>query len=338
MIMFSSRIKLLSLLAPIALFATTDASASYKRENLPIRPAHTYSIVARDKETGQLGAAVQSHWFSVGADVIWARPGVGAVATQSFIEVSYGPKGLDMMEEGASANKTLKTLLAKDEFENVRQVGMIDARGNTAVHTGSNAISAHCHIMGENFTVQANLMEKASVCQAMADAFRASQSDLAGKMMAALQAAQKEGGDIRGKQSAAMLVVEGDKGTPLWQGRVVDLRVEDHKAPIEELTRLLHVSRTYAKMTDGDNLMTEGKVDEALAAYAEAEIMMPENHEAIFWHAATLAAVDRVDESLPLFKKAFAMHPLWRELVPRLPASGLLPNDQSIIDKILAVK
>ncbi|TDF35198.1 DUF1028 domain-containing protein [Alteromonadaceae bacterium M269] len=336
--MFSSRIKLLSLLAPIALFATTDASASYKRENLPIRPAHTYSIVARDKETGQLGAAVQSHWFSVGADVIWARPGVGAVATQSFIEVSYGPKGLDMMEEGASANKTLKTLLAKDEFENVRQVGMIDARGNTAVHTGSNAISAHCHIMGENFTVQANLMEKASVCQAMADAFRVSQSDLAGKMMAALQAAQKEGGDIRGKQSAAMLVVEGDKGTSLWQGRVVDLRVEDHKAPIEELTRLLHVSRTYAKMTDGDNLMTEGKVDEALAAYAEAETMMPENHEAIFWHAATLAAVDRVDESLPLFKKAFAMHPLWRELVPRLPASGLLPNDQSIIDKILAVK
>ena len=274
----------------------------------------------------------------MGTNVIWARPGVGAVATQSFTEVSYGPFGLDMMADGNAASKTLKTLLAKDENENVRQIGMIDANGGTAVHTGDKVISEHCHIVGEDFTVQANLMEKDSVCQAMADAFRGSKSDLAGRMMAALQAAQNEGGDLRGKQSAAMLVVEGEKGTPLWQGRVVDLRVEDHQTPIKELSRLLHVSRAYAKMTEGDDFMTQGNVEEALAAYSEAEVMMPQNHEAIFWHAATLAAIDRVDESLPLFKKAFAMHPLWRELIPRLPASGLLPDDKAIIDRILAVR
>ena len=159
-----------------------------------------------------------------------------------------------------------------------------------------------------------------------------------GRMIAALQAAQNEGGDSRGKQSDAILVVESDKGTSLWKGRVVDLRVDDRQEPIKELIRLVHVSRAYARMTDGDNLMTEGKVDEALAAYTEAETMMPQNHEAIFWHAATLAAVDRVDESLPLFKRAFTMYPLWREVIPRLPASGLLPDDQAIIDKILAVK
>ncbi|MEP7703384.1 DUF1028 domain-containing protein [Paraglaciecola sp. 25GB23A] len=315
-----------------------DSHDKYQRPNLPLRPAHTYSIVARDAATGQLGAAVQSHWFSVGADVIWAQPGVGAVATQSFIEVSYGPLGLAMMEQGNSAEQTLQALLAKDEHQNVRQIGMIDANGNNAVHTGALAINAHCDIVGEDFTVQANLMEKASVCQAMASAFLSSKEDLAGRMMAALQAAQAEGGDIRGKQSAAMLVVEGDKGTPVWKGRVVDLRVEDNVEPISELSRLLHVARTYRKMTEGDDLMTIGKIDEALAAYSAAEAMMPDNHEAIFWHAATLAAVDRVDESLPLFKKAFALHPLWRDLVPRLPASNLLPDDAALISKILAVK
>jgi uncharacterized Ntn-hydrolase superfamily protein len=318
--------------------AENDNSDKYQRPNLPLRPAHTYSIVARDPATGQLGAAVQSHWFSVGAEVIWAQPGVGAVATQSFIEVSYGPLGLAMMEQGSSAEQTLQALLAKDKNQNDRQIAMIDASGNHAVHTGALAINAHCDLLGENFTVQANLMEKASVCEAMATAFTNSKEDLAGRMMAALQAAQAEGGDIRGKQSAAMLVVEGKKGTPVWKGRVVDLRVEDSVDPISELTRLLHVSRTYRKMTEGDNLMTEGKINEALAAYSAAETMMPNNHEAIFWHAATLAAVDRVDESLPLFKKAFDLHPLWRKLVPRLPASNLLPDDPALISKILAVK
>jgi uncharacterized Ntn-hydrolase superfamily protein len=322
--------------------ATVAANFAYAgdfvRDNIALRPAHTYSIVARDANTGQLGAAVQSHWFSVGSDVIWAQPGVGAVATQSFIEVSYGPLGLASMAEGKSAKETLQNLLSKDEHQDVRQVGMVDANGVTAVHTGDKAIIAHCNMVGDNFTVQANLMENATVCKAMADAFSASKEDLAGRMMAALEAAQQAGGDIRGKQSAAMLVVEGEKGTPVWKGRVVDLRVEDSVDPIMELSRLLKVSRGYTKMTEGDDLMTVGEVDKALLAYAEAEVILPDNHEAIFWHAATLAAIGRVDESLPLFSKAFAMHPLWRKLVPRLPASGLLPDDKALIDKIVAQK
>lgn len=312
-------------------------AADFKRDNIALRPAHTYSIVARDPVSGQLGAAVQSHWFSVGKDVIWAQPGVGAVATQSFIEVSYGPLGLAAMAAGKSAQDTLQSLLDKDEHQDVRQVGMIDADGVTAVHTGDKAIIAHCNMQGDNFTVQANLMENATVCKAMADAFSASKEDLAGRMMVALEAAQNAGGDIRGKQSAAMLVVEGEKGTPVWKGRLVDLRVEDSVDPIKELSRLLKVSRGYTKMTQGDDFMTAGEVDKALAAYAEAEVMLPENHEAVFWHAVTLAAIGRVDESLPLFRKAFAMHPLWRKLIPRLPASGLLPDDQALIDKIVSL-
>jgi uncharacterized Ntn-hydrolase superfamily protein len=337
-IVLNKFITVIALLAFAPLVVATNASEAtshYQRANIALRPAHTYSIVARDPVTGQLGAAVQSHWFSVGADVIWAQPGVGAVATQSFIEVSYGPNGLAMMADGKDANTTLQSLLAKDSHQDVRQVGMIDAQGNTAAHTGSKAINAFCDLQGDNFSVQANLMENANVCEAMAANFIAAKGDLAARMMAALEGAQSVGGDIRGKQSAAMLVVKGNKGTPLWQGRVVDLRVEDNPEPLAELARLLHVSRTYSKMTEGDNFMTEGKVEEALAAYAQAEVMMPNNHEAIFWHAATLAAVDRVDESLPLFKKAFAMHPLWRDLVPRLPASGLLPDDKTLINKIL---
>ena len=329
----------MKLATSLALFALSAAghAADYQRDTIALRPAHTFSIVAMDPATGQLGAAVQSHWFSVGANVIWAEPGVGAVATQSFIEVSYGPNGLALMREGVAADAALKQLLAKDKHTNVRQVGMVDAKGNAAVHTGDKAIAAHCEIRGEHFTVQANMMENAGVCPAMKTAFESSKGDLAERMMVALEAGQGAGGDIRGKQSAAILVVAGGKGTPLWKGRQFDLRVEESKEPIVELRRLLHVARTYRRMTDGDDLMTVGKVDEALIAYSEAEAMSPDNDEAIFWHAATLAAIGRVDESLPLFGKAFAMKPSWRELVKRLPASDLLPNDPALMAKILAV-
>ncbi|TNE58103.1 MAG: DUF1028 domain-containing protein, partial [Alphaproteobacteria bacterium] len=312
-------------------------SETYKRPDLAMRPAHTFSIVARDPETGELGAAVQSHWFSVGSDVIWAEPGVGAVATQSFIEVSYGPKGLDLMREGKSAEEALATLLAEDAFTNVRQVGMVDAQGGVAVHTGEKAIVHFCNETGDNFTVQANMMHHGTVCTAMKAAFENAKGDLAERMMQALEAAQGEGGDVRGKQSASIIVVGGEKGTPYWEAKRFDLRVEDSPEPLKELRRLIHVSRAYAKMTEGDNYMTEGKVEEALASYIAAEEMLPDNHEAIFWHAATLAAIGRVDESLPLFAKAYQMQPTWKVLVQRLPASDLLPDDPELMAKILAV-
>ena len=302
----------------------------------PLRPVNTYSIVARDAESGQLGVAVQSHWFSVGSGVIWAEPGIGAVATQSFTDPSYGPLGLHLMRAGKSAEQALSALLSVDEHVDVRQVGMVDSQGVVANHTGSNAITEHCEIAGEAFTVQANLMWKPTVCTAMVRAYESTQGDLAARMMAALDAAQGEGGDIRGRQSAAMLVVSGDASEPAWGGRVFDLRVEDHLEPLVELRRLLLTARAYNLMNEGDAHMTNGEVEKAIVAYSSAEELVPDSHEMIFWHAATLAAEGRVDESLPLFKKAFELWPLWRELVQRLPASGLLPDDAELMEKILS--
>jgi uncharacterized Ntn-hydrolase superfamily protein len=302
----------------------------------PLRPVNTYSIVARDAATGAIGVAVQSHWFSVGSDVLWAEPGIGAVATQSFVEPSYGPLGLQLMRGGKSAAEALTELLAADEHANVRQVGMVDANGDVANHTGEKSIAEHCDIAGEAFTVQANLMWRPTVCAAMASAFAASSGDLAERLMVALEAAQAEGGDMRGKQSAALLIVSGDRSQPPWGGRLFDLRVEDATDPLVELRRLLTLNRAYSLMNEGDQHMTEGAFDEAVEAYAAAEKLAPDSHEMIFWHAATLAGAGRVDESLPLFEKAFSMWPRWRELVTRLPASGLLPDDPELIAKILA--
>jgi uncharacterized Ntn-hydrolase superfamily protein len=303
----------------------------------PLRPVHTYSIVARDAESGQLGAAVQSHWFSVGSNVIWAEPGVGAVATQSFIEPSYGPLGLQLMRSGKTADQALRALLAVDAHENVRQVGMVDASGTVSNHTGDKAIIEFCDMTGDGFAVQANLMWKPTVCSAMFEAYTGSQGDLAERMLAALEAAEREGGDIRGRQSVALLVVSGDISVPAWGGRIFDLRIEDHAQPLIEMRRLLNMARAYRLMNEGDEHMTNGEVEKAVVAYSGAEELVPDSHEMVFWHAATLAAAGRVDESLPLFRKAFAMWPLWRELVQRLPASDLLPDDPELMEKILAV-
>ena len=302
----------------------------------PLRPVNTYSIVARDAATGELGVAVQSHWFSVGSMVSWAEPGVGAVATQSFVDPNYGPLGLQLMRAGKSAQQALDALLAVDEHANVRQVAMVDASGVIANHTGQMSIDEHCDIAGDDFTVQANLMDQATVCEAMAKAYVAAEGDLAERMMIALEAAEAEGGDIRGKQSAAILVVSDDRSLPPWGGRIVDLRVEDHADPLLEMRRLLTLARAYNLMNEGDGLMTTGDIDAAVVAYSAAEALVPDSHEMVFWHAATLAGAGLVDESLPLFEKAFAMWPKWRELVTRLPASGLLPDDPELMAKILS--
>lgn len=305
-------------------------------EGRPLRPVNTYSIVARDAATGELGVAVQSHWFSVGNGVLWAEPGIGAVATQSFVDPNYGPLGLQLMRAGKTATESLGALLAVDEHANVRQVGMVDANGVVANHTGQMSIDEHCEKAGADFTVQANMMWKPTVCEAMFAAFSAAEGDLAERMMIALEAAEAEGGDARGKQSAAILVVSGDRTLPPWAGRVVDLRVDDHAEPLLEMRRLLTLARAYELMNAGDAHMTSGDIEAAVAAYSAAEAIVPDSHEMIFWHAATLAGAGRVDESLPLFEKAFSMWPKWRELVTRLPASGLLPDDPELMAKILS--
>lgn len=302
-----------------------------------VRPSHTYSIVAFDEETGQLGVAVQSHWFSVGSIVPWIESGVGAIATQSFVEVSYGPLGLELMRAGKSAEETLAALLKADKNEDVRQVAMVDAKGRVAVHTGKNCIPEAGHFLGKTFTCQANLMLKNTVWDAMADAYQNTKGELADRLLAALEAAEAEGGDIRGKQSAALIVVRGESSGVWWKDRLYDLRIEDHPAPVEEMRRLLKLNKAYNHMNSGDELLTENKVEEAMRAYTKAMQMYPDNAEMIFWPAVTLAATGNVEKSLPLFKKVFAMDHNWAILLPRLPKVGQLPEDKELIQKILSV-
>jgi uncharacterized Ntn-hydrolase superfamily protein len=300
------------------------------------RPVHTYSIVAIDKATGEMGAAVQSHWFSVGSSVIWAEAGVGAICTQSFVEASYGPLGLELMRAGKTAEEALAGLLKADKHEDVRQVAMIDGQGRVAAHTGKNCIPEAGHFMGKGFSCQANLMLKNTVWNAMAKAFESTPGELVDKLMAALEAAEREGGDIRGRQSAAVIVVKGKGSGARWKDRVYDLRVEDNPAPLVELKRLIGLNKAYNHMNRGDELLTENKVEEAMESYTKAMEMYPDNAEMVFWPAATLALSGKVDQSLPLFKKAFAIDPNWAILVPRLPQVGQLPKDKAVIKKILA--
>ncbi len=300
------------------------------------RPVHTYSIVARDEKTGEIGVAVQSHWFSVGSLVTWAESGVGVVATQSFVEPSYGKLGLDLMRAGKSAPEALKALLAGDEGREVRQVAMIDAQGRVAAHTGKLCIPAAGHQIGKNFSVQANLMEKVTVWPAMAQAFESAHGDLTDKLMAALEAAQREGGDIRGKQSAAIVVVKAHPSGKPWADRLVDLRIEDHPEPLVELKRLVRVSRAYQRMNAGDLCAEKKDWECASREYGAAEKLIPEELETYFWHAVTMATAGRVEEALPLFKKVFAKDPKWAELVERLPAVELLPKDAALMEKIKA--
>jgi len=300
-------------------------------------PVHTYSIVAFDQETGELGVAVQSHWFSVGFLVPWAKAGIGAVATQSFVKVDYGPHGLKLMEEGMSADAALQKLVSEDEGEDVRQVAMIDVKGNVAAHTGSKCIYAAGHQIGKNYSVQANLMENETVWPAMAKAFENTEGDLADKMMATLDAAEAEGGDIRGKQSAAMLIVTGEPTGVPWKDTVLDLRVEDHPKPLEELRRLIRINRAYRHANKGDHYLELEDIEKALAEYEMAAHYYPENPELSFWSAITLASKGQLDKALPIFRDVFNREPRLRKLTPRLVDSGLLPDDPELIETIMKI-
>jgi len=306
-------------------------------QEFPGRPAHTFSIVAVDSATGQIGVAVQSHWFSVGGSVAWAEPGVGAVATQAFILPSYGPRGLALMRSGLSGPQALRALLSADPDSQMRQVAMIDARGQALDHTGSRNVPMAGGRVGRYYAAQANTMLRATVWDAMGRAFESTRGDLADRLLAALEAAQGEGGDIRGQQSAALVVVSGDRNAPPWE-RLFDLRVEDSRAPIAELRRLVAVARAYHVATQGDDYLTAGKVDSALMRYAQSGTMLPDsavNGELVYWHAVTLADRGRVDESLPLFRRAFAQDTLWATLLWRLPRVGLLGADSATIARIV---
>ncbi|MEM1042374.1 MAG: DUF1028 domain-containing protein [Bacteroidota bacterium] len=313
----------------LALLTAAPALAQDFPADTPRRPVATYSIVAHDAETGQLGVAVQSHWFSVGAVVPWAEPGVGAVATQSFVDPAYGPRGLELMRTGSSAEEALAALVSADAGRAVRQVAFVDAEGRVAVHTGSRAIAAAGHRTGDGYAVQANLMENDTVWDAMAEAYEASTGDLAERLLAALEAAQAEGGDLRGQQSAALLVTRAEPTGKPWADRLFDLRVEDHPAPVAELQRLVGLQRAYQKLNEGDEHVTEGDIEAAMASYSAAMALAPDeanNGESAFWVGITLAGVGRVDEAVPYLARAYRQDVRWAMLVPRLPAAGLLPE------------
>jgi uncharacterized Ntn-hydrolase superfamily protein len=275
----------------------------------------TYSIVARDPSTGELGVAVQSHWFSVGSVVSWARPGVGAVATQSLAEPSYGPGALDLLSDGMGAADALRRLVAEDDRAAVRQVAVVDARGEVAVHTGERCIAFAGDRTGDGFSVQANMMASTDVWPAMAAAFERSKGPLARRLLAALNGAEGAGGDARGRQSAALVVVPAE-GEP-WQ-RTVELRIEDHAEPLAELERVLDLADAYTLATQGDDLVGQGRHEEAAERYTRAGALAPDNHELLFWSGLAAAQGGDMPTALERVRRAIELQPGWRELLGRL--------------------
>lgn len=297
--------------------------------------AHTYSIVARDTVTGEMGVAVQSHWFSVGSLVTWGKAGIGVVATQSFVNPSFGPRGLALLENGLTPELAVNTLLELDEGREVRQLAILDAQGNVAAFTGKNCIEEAGHIVGDNFSVQANLMYKKTVWPSMAKAFANANGSLAERMLTAMEAAQNEGGDIRGKQSAAILVVKAKSTGNSWEDKVVDLRVEDHSNPIKEMRRLLTIHTAYEYMNKGDLAVESGNNKLAKENYMYAQKLNPDNLEMKYWYAITLANNGEMEESKIILKELFSKNYIWKELTPRLVKPGLLVISAKQLEEIL---
>lgn len=298
------------------------------------RPVHTYSIIARDPDTGAFGAAVQSHWFAVGTMCLWVEAGIGAVATQAFVDPGYGKLGLELMRAGKGAPDALKGLLAADRIRESRQVAMIDVTGLVMTHTGRKTIPAAGHHVGKDYSVQANMMLNDRVWPAMAEAFETATGDLAGRMIAALDAGQAAGGDVRGQQSAALVVVTGKPTGRPWADRIFDLRVDDHPEPLEELRRLTELQRAYNHMNAGDRAQEHGDHPMALEEYLTAARLAPGNVEVVYWHAVALVNMRRIDEALPLFRSVFARDRNWVTLTARLAEAELLPNDPQLIERI----
>jgi uncharacterized Ntn-hydrolase superfamily protein len=299
--------------------------------------AHTFSIIAHDPDTGQFGIGVQSHWFSAGSIVPWARRGVGAVATQAHADTSYGSLGLALMQAGKSAAQTLAALLAADPERDIRQVAMIDAEGRVAIHTGARCIDHACHVAGEQFSVQGNLLSSPKVCDSMAEVYVKAGGDFSERLLQALEAGQDAGGDVRGRQSAALLIVPG-ANDPLDRLSITDLRVDDNDQPLVELRRLLTVQRGYEWHIQAIHAVEQGDLAAARRHYANLRGLAVGTREPQFWYAAALAEHGYLDEALPIFLEVFKVEPIWRDLIDRLAKAGAFPSDPEIITKIKGLK
>jgi uncharacterized Ntn-hydrolase superfamily protein len=300
-----------------------------------MRPVDTYSIVAIDRKSGEMGVAVQSHWFSVGSVVTWAEAGVGIVATQASVEVSYGPLGLALMKGGKTPQQALKSLLATDPRPEVRQVAMLDSHGRVAVHTGRRCMPEAGHKAGRGFSAQANIMRNRRVWNAMARSFRGSKGSLADRLMLALESAEQAGGDLRGRQSAAILVVKVTGSSTPWHDRVVDLRVEDHPQPLVEMRRLLRIHAAFAHANNGDLLMEKGENAKALEEYRRSASLSPENPELRFWQAVTLLNHGEMVEGKSILRSVFRANKDMKTLLGRLPGVGLLKVDRETLQQLL---
>ncbi len=324
----------LILFSVIIFLAVDNAPAQFLKKDNGL--AHTFSIVARDAKTGEMAVGVQSHWFSVGTAVPWGEAGVGVVATQSFVNKSYGPKGLALIKAGKTAPEALQELLAQDEGREVRQVAMIDTNGNVNAHTGKNCIDYASQIVGKNFSVQSNMMLNNKVCPAMAKAFEASEGKpLAERILIALQAAQAVGGDIRGKQSAAILVVAGKSTGQIWTDRLIDLRVDDNDLPLVEMERLLKLFRAYEHMDKGDLATEKNDMKLAMEEYGAAMKMFPKNLEMQYWTAITLANNKKVKEAGIMLQKIYKQDANWRELTKRLTKVNLLTVSETDLKELI---
>jgi uncharacterized Ntn-hydrolase superfamily protein len=298
--------------------------------------AHTFSIIAQDPATGEMAVGVQSHWFSVGSSVPWGKSGVGVVATQSFVNQRYGYEGLQLMEKGYSAEKALEELKQQDEGVAFRQVAMMSKDGSIAAFTGDKCVEAALHLIEDHYSIQANMVEDENVVYAMRKAFEENDHlPLAERVVASLEAAQRTGGDVRGKQSSALIVVGKDAPEHPWQDKKIDLRVEDHKTPIVELKRLLNSQRAYEYMEQGDIAMENKDPDSALKAYNAAEKLLPSNEEIKFWKAVALVNSEQFNMSLPIFERLFMNDKRWQKLLKRLPSSELINIDKSALDYLL---
>ncbi|PHR72156.1 MAG: Zn-dependent protease [Lutibacter sp.] len=314
------------------LFAQTLFSQSYKKSE-PF--AHTYSIVARDSVTGEMGVAVQSHWFAVGTTVAYGEAGVGVVATQSLVNPMYGPKGLVLMKQGLSAQQSLDALTQNDSGEMYRQVAMLNVKGEVAAHTGSSCIDMAGDRQGKNFSVQANMMLNNTVWDAMATAFETTKGTLSERILASLKAAENEKGDIRGKQSAAILIVSGTASGNSWEDRLMDLRVEDHENPLVELERLMKIHKAYDYMNKGDLAMEDGDSKEAEHLYLQAQNLFPENLEMKYWYAVNLLNNKETTKALPILKSIFKEDKNWQVLIPRLVKSKLLSISEKDLKEVM---
>lgn len=320
-------------IAGILLLFAQVLSAQVFKSSEPL--AHTYSVVAIDPETGDMGVAVQSHWFSVGSIVSWGEAGVGVVATQSFVNPAFGPNGLKLLKMGYTAREAMDFMLANDEGREVRQLAIVDAKGNVAVHTGSNCIKYAGHIKGEGYSVQANMMLSGDVWPAMDKAFKASVGKpLSERLISTLEAAEAVGGDIRGKQSAAILIVKAESSGKVWEDRMMDLRIADHENPLDELRRLITVHQAYNHMNAGDVAMEHNDIEGALREYGSAETLYQGNAEIKYWTAISLLNARRTDEGLEKLKPIFAENKNWKELTLRITSNGLLVVDEKVLEKI----